>query len=436
VDSVNLASGANNITVSARDKYGRSNTQTIAVTMLPEPSFTWDANGNMTSDGEWALTWTAENQLATITKSGSKKLEFVYDGVGRRRAKKVYTWANDDWTLSSHIKFVYSGWNLIAELDGMASDAVLRRYVWGLDLSGTLQNAGGVGGLLAVVEADNSVYCPCYDLNGNVTSYVSAAGATVAAYDYTPFGDLISKTGSKADDFAFGFSTKYRDKETDLLYYGYRYYAPYYARWINRDPIGEFNKQDQFNPLYLFALNSPINKIDKLGLDILDWFGFEIGKECCGGKILSRGQKCCVRTPYNTDTQCCENNSVVSKVQIWTGNVSLANTFPADNGWGNLWGLLVHVEVYGSDPSTGNTPGVGKTTWPEWIFPLSIPFIPVPGQSVEDTQRNPAINSIKSKMVCPEEKKRLLSEGMTWLPYMDIPPFNCWGYSWGGLWGM
>jgi RHS repeat-associated protein len=37
----------------------------------------------------------------------------------------------------------------------------------------------------------------------------------------------------------FGFSTKYTDNETDLLYYGYRYYSPALGRWLSRDPIEE-----------------------------------------------------------------------------------------------------------------------------------------------------------------------------------------------------
>jgi RHS repeat-associated protein len=37
----------------------------------------------------------------------------------------------------------------------------------------------------------------------------------------------------------FRFSTKYDDDETDLLYYGYRYYNPSTGRWLSRDPLNE-----------------------------------------------------------------------------------------------------------------------------------------------------------------------------------------------------
>ena len=93
------------------------------------------------------------------------------------------------------------------------------RYVWGRDLSGTLDGAGGVGGLLAT-EVDGTWYFPLYDNNGNVMDYVSETGEVVASYAYDAFGRTLSATGPMADTFPFRFSTKYYDAETGLYYYG------------------------------------------------------------------------------------------------------------------------------------------------------------------------------------------------------------------------
>ncbi|MDD4406128.1 MAG: RHS repeat-associated core domain-containing protein [Parabacteroides sp.] len=60
----------------------------------------------------------------------------------------------------------------------------------------------------------------------------------------------------------FQFSTKYTDSETDLVYYGYRYYSPALGRWLSRDPIEE---QGGLN-LYAFVNNDPVNKVDIGGL--------------------------------------------------------------------------------------------------------------------------------------------------------------------------
>ena len=60
----------------------------------------------------------------------------------------------------------------------------------------------------------------------------------------------------------FRFSTKYQDDETDLLYYGYRYYNASTGRWINTDPIEE----DGGINLYAFLANESIASIDFRGL--------------------------------------------------------------------------------------------------------------------------------------------------------------------------
>jgi len=65
---------------------------------------------------------------------------------------------------------------------------------------------------------------------------MSTSGNSVSGVG--PFGEVIKKTGA-ASGFPFGYSTKYLDMETDLLYYDYRYYRPSTGRWHSKDPIGE-----------------------------------------------------------------------------------------------------------------------------------------------------------------------------------------------------
>jgi RHS repeat-associated protein len=58
---------------------------------------------------------------------------------------------------------------------------------------------------------------------------------------------------------AYRFSTKYLDAETDMYYYGYRYYNPELGRWISRDPVPSEMR-------YLMVNNCPVCKYDYLGL--------------------------------------------------------------------------------------------------------------------------------------------------------------------------
>ena len=63
-----------------------------------------------------------------------------YDHIGRR-VKKI--------TRESETTFFYDGWNLIEERIAYTNgNNSTIRYQWGKDLSGTFQDAGGVGGLL------------------------------------------------------------------------------------------------------------------------------------------------------------------------------------------------------------------------------------------------------------------------------------------------
>jgi RHS repeat-associated protein len=72
---------------------------------------------------------------------------------------------------------------------------------------------------------------------------------------------LIRSTGPQAKANPFRFSTKYTDEESDLVYYGYRYYSPSLGRWVNRDPIEEEGDVS----LYSWLLNNPITGVDALG---------------------------------------------------------------------------------------------------------------------------------------------------------------------------
>lgn len=157
----------------------------------------------------------------------------------------------------------YTQYTLIFSLCGAAP---LREITPSYDIdgnriSGDLQGTGG-GGLLYLTVKD-SVYIPFYDNNGNITCYLDSTGETIATYTYDAFGNTISQSGPIADFFRHRFSTKYFDTETNLYYYGYRFYHPILMRWFNRDPIEE----DGGVNLYAACANALINGFDILGRD-------------------------------------------------------------------------------------------------------------------------------------------------------------------------
>jgi len=190
-----------------------------------------------------------------------KKLNFVYDWRARRRSKIVSTWNGSAFNPASTNRFVYDDWNLIAEVG--ATNNLIRSYLWGMDLSGTMQGAGGVGGLAAVNVLNTGVHFPAYDGNGNVSALVKGTDGTISAqYEYGAFGELIRSSGTAAASNPCRFSTKWTDDESDFLYYGYRLYNSSSGRWLNRDPIGEAGGVN----LYGFINDSPLAGIDAIGL--------------------------------------------------------------------------------------------------------------------------------------------------------------------------
>jgi RHS repeat-associated protein len=251
----------------------------------------YDLDGNLTQDARWTYTWDAENRLVSAEERGVDivvrpagapprlKLTFAYDHRHRRIAKRVHEWSAVTGSFSNLVKelrYLYHGWNMIAELDhtfssgaGLEGSRLVRSHVWGPDVAGQeggpMEGAGGVGGLLATWH-QGSVYYPCLDGNGNVGGHYAAsgpqAGKLVARYDYDAFGNRITNTGPEVELCPFGFSTKYRDEETGMLYYGFRYYQPEMGRWLSRDPIGITGGLN----LYGMVGNDPVNHTDKLGL--------------------------------------------------------------------------------------------------------------------------------------------------------------------------
>ena len=224
----------------------------------------YDAWGNLTDTSPFRFTYSyAGNLLVGVDTNRANGVrsyaDYDYDAQSRRAYKYVYPPSGPN---RSHWYF-YSGWSLQTEQwrQGNSAPYNFVHYVWGRDLSGTLDGAGGVGGLLAT-EVGGTWYFPLYDNNGNVTDYVSETGEVMASYAYDAFGRTLSATGSMSSVFPFRFSTKYYDAETGLYYYGYRYYSPELGRWLTRDPIEE----DGGDNLYAFCENNGVDKFDKLGL--------------------------------------------------------------------------------------------------------------------------------------------------------------------------
>jgi RHS repeat-associated protein len=263
----------------------------------------YDLDGNLTQDERWTYTWNAENQLirqetrwqgaSAIPGMPILRLEYKYDAYRRRIEKKVSTWSSqaNAFQQTKLTRFVYDDWNLIAEWEAEPVDmGLVRTYHWSLDLSGTKTEARGVGGLVLTRHHVNptgqtSSFFPAYDANGNVMAlYDTNSGRRAAEYEYGPFGEPLRVSGPAGKANQIGYSTKYTDDETELVYYGFRYYSPKTGRWLGREPVAEEMSLQMVKTFgathlsaqeinerifpndYLFLANRPLGSYDILGL--------------------------------------------------------------------------------------------------------------------------------------------------------------------------
>jgi RHS repeat-associated protein len=367
--------------------------KTIGHQFLPysQEQFSYDADGNLTQDGHWIYGWDAENRLVSLTPSTSYapqvSLKFEYDSQGRRIRKQV--WPNTTWSgnATNDLRFVYDGWNLLAELN--TQNSALRTYTWGLDLSGSPQGAGGVGGLLFIRDLPSAIwYCPAFDGSGNVSALISMANGTVAAqYEYGPFGEVIRATGPMAKTNPLRFSTRCQDDETDLLYYGYRYYSVSTGRWLSRDPLAEIGfdvsttgKQPFINPrsgkhvkhlnrllnyagpdLYSFVANDAQDSVDRLGLSILPMGPIDIPPGTPGWP------------PYPPTDTPPPPQDLPPASSFTDSGVSICNE--------GAWGVGQHVWLEYPGGSAGFYPGSGG------IFPGGVGLIQSPDLHVGDEDK-------------------------------------------------
>ena len=129
----------------------------------------------------------------------------------------------------------------------------------GPDLTGTLQGAGGIGGLLARTDMGQwiagSAFATAFyhsDGNGNVTDRM----------EYSLYGTLTYHLGTNSTPFQFNGRFGVMTDPNGLLYMRARYYNPYICRFLNPDPLG-FGGGLNF---YAYANGNPVSYLDPFGL--------------------------------------------------------------------------------------------------------------------------------------------------------------------------
>jgi RHS repeat-associated protein len=268
--------GTGQVQVTATDPSGNVRTSTYEVSQAGTPkSFTYDLNGNMTSDGTRTYEWDAENRLVAVKEGPTTIASYTYNHGGIRTSKT---------TAAGTTTYILEDESVVEERDG---SGVTKHF-----------HGPGVDNVLATQDPGGVITFLTRDHLRSVREHVDSAGATVTLRrDYDPWGSLSSAVGFSG----WAFTGRETDGDVALQYHRARYYTPALGRFLSEDPLrlkGGLN-------FYAYVGNAPTVKTDPLGL-------FRIGNdEVCWSYVFRRSTPMGDPLPDANASVCCRDGAYV-----------------------------------------------------------------------------------------------------------------------------
>ncbi|MEW1722060.1 RHS repeat-associated core domain-containing protein [Streptomyces sp. NPDC093109] len=222
------------------------------ITTFNGRSFTYDAEGQLKSDGKRTYDWNARGELTGLSESGGPAGAFGYDPLGTRSST----------TLGGDTrKFLTDGSNPAVEQSATG------------ETKATVATSGLDEFLTRTENGKTQVYLT--DALGTVLGLADPDGTVATRYTYDPYGQPTASGAESTNPYTF---TGRENDGTGLLYYRNRYYDPETGRFISQDPIGYAGGTN----LYQYALSSPTTYTDPSGNNPM-----LIG--CAGGALFDGG---------------------------------------------------------------------------------------------------------------------------------------------------
>jgi RHS repeat-associated protein len=220
-------------------------------------TLTYDAKGNLTSDGSVNFTFDSENKL--ISASGAKSATLAYDPLNRLRQ------VVDPGKTS---RFMYDGLDAIAEYN--ASNGLRRRFVFGPRVDEPLVQYEGTG-----LTDRRFLHA---DERGSVVARSDSTGAMFAISAYDEYGNIQSSNVGR-----FQYTGQMWLDPLGLHHYKGRVYSPKLGRFLQPDPIGY---ADGLNH-YAYVGNDPVNRLDPLGLETIIVTGSYASDTLSGAGVMA-----------------------------------------------------------------------------------------------------------------------------------------------------
>jgi RHS repeat-associated protein len=217
-------------------------------------NYSSDANSNMTqrvelSGTQWVSygqAWDIDNRLIAITSSLGYTSTFFYSADGERVKK-----------LDSNGGWFYIGNTL--EKDMMRNVRTTYYYLGSQRVAMRVAPSGPYTGTLRVAWIHG-------DQLGSASLTTSITGTTVSEMRYFPFGEVRWISGTMPTDKTFtGQRSENQSAVGSLMDFGARFYSPILGRFISADTIVPQPGDPQSLNRFLYAGNSPLNRLDPSG---------------------------------------------------------------------------------------------------------------------------------------------------------------------------
>ena len=237
--SVPAPNGTTTVVIAATDGSGNQSTATYEVDQAStSKAFTYDANGNLTSDGTRTFEWDARNQLIAVNV-GTHRSEFTYDGLQRR----IRVVEKESGVTQSDTRVLWCRVQICEDRNADGTTVTRRTFQQG-------EQVAGVGRFFAS------------DHLGSVTEVTDGMSAVLVRYAFDPWGRRTVTTGTDATNV--GYAAYQWRTNGDVSFTLHRGYDAELGRWLSQDPIGFQGGSNYF----AYAENNPVRFTDPLGLAI------------------------------------------------------------------------------------------------------------------------------------------------------------------------